>query len=393
LIDEGNKFRYYTIDTLKLIRETENHILMTEGSWYLKNRWLMTHGNSNAIYDNAKNGMESSILKFLVEMQTAGLYEYNSLPYNGYTITALLNLEAFGSEKVRTEARNTLDYMDWCFALGSYQYKYFPPMRRRIDKAKFQELTTDYHSIFMQTWMSFLPNSKVDYKQKNRDVHAQMASCMPYRPSGKVTKMLFEKENGYFIKMGHGKKSCPEIYTAGKHFLLSAGGSNQGKYSQILPRPTILFLDDNAKMVKDAFHISSPTNDFYKWNNTGVYQNFACAAGKVFVPQGFQPLVQNPVWSIFEAKSYVQIAVHSSDNLGIMVVFEKENPQELAKILMELNSNTENLKSKIQLPNGVKIEYDVLAPKDKWVIKSVDNKSLDRNFKFPDTDGFGGVIY
>jgi len=357
LIDEGNKFRYYTIGTLRLIRETENHILMTEGSRYLKNRWLMTHGNSDPIYDNVKNGMENSILKFMVEMQTAGLYEFNSLPYNGYTITALVNLEAFGSEKVRTEARNTLDYMDWCFALGSYQYKYFPPMRRRIDKAKFQELTTDYHSIFIQTWMSFSPNSKVDYKQKNKDIYAQMASCMPYRPSDKVTRMLFEKEDGYFVKMGHGKKSCPEIYTAGKYFLLSAGGSNQGKYSQILPRPTMLFLDDDVKVVKDAFHIFGPTNDFYKWNNTGVYQNFACAAGKGIIPNSYKTVAENAVWSIFEAKNEVQIAVHSSDNLGIMVVFENENPQELAKKLLDLNPISENLKTKIQLPNGSKIEY------------------------------------
>jgi len=90
LIDEGNKFRYYTIGTLRLIRETENHILMTEGSRYLKNRWLMTHGNSDPIYDNVKNGMENSILKFMVEMQTAGLYEFNSLPYNGYKYLSVI---------------------------------------------------------------------------------------------------------------------------------------------------------------------------------------------------------------------------------------------------------------------------------------------------------------
>ncbi|WP_372653794.1 hypothetical protein, partial [Draconibacterium sp.] len=149
LTEEGNKFRKSAPKTLGLAPETENHLLMTEGSRYLKNRWLALHGNNNPKYDNIGNGMESKILDLLNEMKRDGLYEFNSMPYVGYTITALLNLEAYASERIRREARAVLDYMNYCYALGSYNYKYFPPMRRRYERASWHELTTGYHTVFM----------------------------------------------------------------------------------------------------------------------------------------------------------------------------------------------------------------------------------------------------
>ena len=63
-----------------------------------------------------------------------------------------------------------------------------------------------------------------------------------------------------------------------------------------------------------------------------------------------------------------------------MVVFENENPQELATKLLDLNPNIEGLKTKFHFLNGSTIEYDVLSPRNKWIIKAVDGKALDRNF-------------
>lgn len=58
LTEEGNKFRRTAPKTLGLFPETENHILMTEGSRYVKNRWLAQHGNEDPRYNNLSNGME-----------------------------------------------------------------------------------------------------------------------------------------------------------------------------------------------------------------------------------------------------------------------------------------------------------------------------------------------
>ena len=127
LTEDGDDFRSKAPRTLGIVNETENHILMTEGSRYLKNRWLQTHGNAAPRYDNAANGMEGKLPAVLAEMKATGLFEFNSQPYIGYTITALLNFEAFGAEPLRVAAREVLDTLNWSYALGSYRLRHFPP--------------------------------------------------------------------------------------------------------------------------------------------------------------------------------------------------------------------------------------------------------------------------
>ena len=380
LTEEGGKYRRATPRTLGLVADTENHILMTEGSRYLKNRWKMLHGTLSSDYDNIANGMEVKILAYLNRMKTNGLYEYNSIPYIGYTIAALLNLEAFASEKVSTEARNVLGYMNWTYALGSYKLRHYPPMRRRYEKAKIQELTTDYQSVFVKAWLSYGPIDPFNTDISNAEVHALVGSCMPYRPADKVVEVIFDKGDGYFVKLGHGKKSCPEIFMAGKHFLLSAGGANQGKNSLVIARPTTLFLNDNAQKLPETFHLKGKEDDFMKWNNTGVYKNFACASGKVFVPDAFKPILERNNWAIYTGKNNVKIVVYSTEDIGIMLIFEDMKAEDLLTNLEKSNSNDEHIKTQFQFPDGQIITYDVNAPLNKWVIKSIDGKSVERDF-------------
>ena len=377
---EGNKFKYTAPRTLGLVKETENHILMTEGSRYLKNRWKTLHGNKDNQYDNIQNGMEQKLIDFMEEMRTNGLFEFNSIPYIGYTITALLNLEAFASEQVRNKARSVLDYMNWTYALGTYQMKHYPPMRRRYEKAGIQELTTDYQSVFMKTWLSYAPVQAYNTDIKNGEVHALMAACMPYRPADKVVETIFDKGNGYFVKLGHGPKSSPEIYSAGKRFLLSAGGVNRGKSSIIVARPITLFLNDDVDQLSGTFHLAGPGTDFMKWNNTGIYRNFACAAGPVIIPSGLKPSAVDKNWSVYSMKDSISVAIYNTQNFGLMVVAEGIQPESFLKELMQANPDPQKLLQSIQLSGGSKIEYEVNAPKDKWVIKSVDGKPVDRNF-------------
>jgi len=380
LMEEGINFSYTVPRTLGLVVDTENHMLMTEGSRYLKNQWLREQGNMEDKYNNLINGMEYKLLLFMEEMKTAGLDEFNSLPYSGYTITALLNIEAFASEKLSKEARNVLDYMNWCYALGSYRLKHYPPMRRRYSKAVIQELTTDYHSAFMKAWLSYSDVENFNTDISHAEVHAAMGACMPYRPADEVVELIFNKGEGYFVKIGHGSEACPEIYSAGKHFLLSAGGVNRGKMSNIVTRPITLFLNDTASILSGTFHLAGPGPDFMKWNNTGVYRNFACAAGPVNIPPNTMPVGKEKNWSVYAMSDSVYIAVYSTDSLGLMALFEVLDSREVLKSVINENSDPEQLAHTFKFPAGHKLTYDVNAPNDKWVMISDDGQMLDRDF-------------
>ena len=380
MTESGNKFRYTTPKTLGLLRETENHILMTEGSRYLKNRWMMIHGDRSPIYNNSKNGMEQKLLHELINMKTKGLYEFNSLPYIGYTITALLNLESFGSDTIQLAARDVLDYINYCYALGSFQLKHYAPMRRRYEKASIQELKTDYHSLFMKAWLSYSPLNFDSSKGQANSPHSLMAVTMPYRPSDEVIKLLNNKMNGYYVKLGHGPNASPEIYSAGKHYLLSAGGVNRGELSLIVARPISLFLNDPATKQSETFNISGPGIDFKGWNNTGVYKNFACAAGPVNIPINNTPIAQKGNWLMYQMQDGIVLVIYSTPTFGLMAVFENIAAMDLFENIVALNSNEKKLNTNFQFPNGEKICYDVLAAKSKWVIKSVNDILQKRNF-------------
>jgi hypothetical protein len=199
-----------------------------------------------------------------------------------------------------------------------------------------------------------------------------------------VIDMLFHKGAGYFIRIGHGPGACPEIYSAGQHFLLSAGGANRGSRSLIVARPITLFLNDTAEDLAGTIHLAGPGTDFMKWNNTGVYRNFACAAGPVVVPDAFTPVEKNGDWSLFLLHDSVIAAVYSTGRLGLIAVFEDRSPAGLLKEILRANPDPRQLTRHFQFPGGSGISYDVLAPQDKWVILPEHDQPADRAFdKWP----------
>ena len=383
LTEDGNAFRATVPRTLGLVRETENHLLMTEGSRYLKSRWLSSHGNTQPRFDNAANGMEERILALLKELRTAGLYEFNSQPYIGYTITALLNLEAFGSDPVRASTRDLLDQLNWHYALGSYRLRDFPPFRRRYEYADMTALDGGYQTTFMKAWLSFAPERfaapKPPELRERCATHALMAISLPYRPPDAVVKLLFDKGNGYFARLGHAG-ACPEIYSAGKHFLLSGGGVNRGDRSLIVARPITLFLEDPAADLSQIFHLAGPGHDFRQWNDTGVYRNVACAAGPVQVPSGAIPIATNGQWRLYAPAPRVLVAVYSVADFGLLVVFEGADAGNVFPALLRANPGEAALKEAFQFPGGQRITYDVMSPKSRWVMISDDDTLLDRDF-------------
>ncbi|MBC7367912.1 MAG: hypothetical protein H7343_14055 [Undibacterium sp.] len=389
LTEDGGAFSTSAPRTLGLSKETENHILMTEGSRYLKNRWLHAHGDTAPRHDNLANGMETRLLALLAETAASGLHEFNSQPYVAYTLTALLNLEAFASAPVRAAARDLLDYLNWSYALGSYGLRHYPPFRRSYGYASAPSLTFGYQTVFIHAWLSYAPGPfnppAIPGLTGN---HALIATSLPYRPPDAAVRLLSEKSPGTFVRLGHGPGATPEIYSAGPGFLLSAGGVHRGEASMIAARPTVLLLNDRAADLAEVFHLAGPGPDFRRWNNTGVHAQFACAAGPVHVPARFTAHGARGPWRLFAAGSGLSVAVYSTPTLGLLAVFPRPAADDLLAAVLATNPDEAALRRTFVFPGGRTLTYDVSSPPDRWVMIADSGQPLDRDFdRWPLIDG------
>ena len=378
---EGDEFRRNV--GYMFLEDSENHILMTEGSRFLKNQWLMKHGNTDPKYDNKMNGVSKKLKIFLEEIETYGFYEFNSAPYLGYTYCALLNLYEFASGDIRDLAGKLLDRLNWQYALSSFKFKHFPPNRRRFGKSFKKNIDSDYHTVMLKVWTSLFDDSlSIDMSRGQH--HALWATFASYKPSDKVMEWIINKPKPYFVKMGHGYNSCPEIISGDKGYLLSAGGANQGKRSLIVAKPIMLFLNDDAEEMSETFHMFGPGENFVEWNNTGVYQDFACTKGKVYIPEAKQALISSANWQIFSIIEGVFLAIYSKKEIGLMAIIRSNSAKDVLNKIIENNSDESLLNTRFNHPNGNIIDYDLESPKDQWVITRVNRKNMDRDFsKWP----------
>ena len=361
------------------MQDSENHILMAESSRYLKNQWLWNNGELSDKYCNATNGIEAGLKSFLEEIYHYGLYEFNADPYMGYSLSALLNLDAFADGDIQALARKILDRLNWQYALGSYKFKHFPPYRRRFKDAFRTGIDVDYHTAMMKVWMSFYSDS-LDLNLERGAHHGLWASLLPYRSTDKVVEWTLHKPNQYFVKMGHGYNSCPEIYSGDVSYLLSAGGANQGRNSLIMPKPIVMFLDDNARDLEETFHMYGPGEELMDWNNTGVYEDFACAKGEVHIPEGKRQVHAFDGWQVYTISDEIYLNIFSEKELGLMVIVRARSPEEALDTILQSNPDKLLYHTQFNHPNGNFIEYELDAPKDAWVIQKVNDKDVDRKF-------------
>ncbi|MCC5930960.1 MAG: hypothetical protein JJU28_17070 [Cyclobacteriaceae bacterium] len=390
IVEEGNAFNLKVPKTLGLIEDTENHILMTEGTRFLKNQWYWENGRKDFNYDNVKNGMEEKLSHYLIEMYNYGIYEFNSDPYLGYTLCALLNLHTYAKGPVKIWSEKLLDKMNWQYALGSHQLRRFPPIRRQYEKHKIKALNQDYHTAAMKTWLSFYTDTLALNIERGEHI-ALWAAIMPYRPADQVLELSVRKPDAYFVKIGHGANSCPEIYSGNSSFLISAGGANQGKRSLILPRPIVLFTCAGERELKDVFHIMGPGGDFMKWNNTGVYEKFAVAAGPVHVPKHQKSLANIGKWQLFEICAEYYLAIYGSEGIGIMTLLDKDgkSPNQALEDIAMINPEKNIEQGNFIQDAGIHLAFDALSPKNQWVITEIDGQKTNRNFElWPDFEGY-----
>ena len=371
LIEEGGKPHKKTPKVMGIMKDTENHILMTNISQYLKNQWMWHHNEMDVNYDNVANGLEQFLLNNLDELHTTGQYEFNSKPYEGYTISALLILHAYAaSDKLKLKAKEVLDAWVWEYIQTSYKFRKSAPFRRRMTRFKSTSLEDNASTSMMKTWYLEHEKGVFDVKDIKHNHHQALSALIyDYRPPTEIWNAYTSER---LVLIGHGKGSSPEMHSRGKGFMLSAGGFQRGQASQLVTRPIVLMLDDGVMDHMKCFHINGK-GKWQKWNNTGVHHRFAVGRKAVQIPNQFQAVDSLGNWKLFEPNSDVTVVTYSTTDFGLIYLPKEE--VELSK-LAALNAD---LTSGIFHSSEVNIiAFDVNSSQGKWVIKSVDGIEVNR---------------
>jgi hypothetical protein len=161
---------------------------------------------------------------------------------------------------------------------------------------------------------------------------------------------------------------------------LSSGGAQPAKISQIVAHPTVLFLNDDVQSLDSCFYLSDK-GKMRKWNNTGVYKNFACTNQPVHIPPHYQALAEKENWKLFKPENAdFFILTYSIKNCGLLFVTPKQEAPEKVIDEMILKNQTLNLFKTTITPENDTITFQLNTPKNRWVIESVNAKPLDRSF-------------
>ena len=344
-----------TPKTLGLIRETENHTLMTECARLLKAKHL------------GEPYLTERLCEFLDSILKGGIFEFNSLPYENLTISSLLIIATYGPEEVRKRATKILDRIFWSFALGSINFKSIRPFRRSRGKQ---------HGKYWM-WPKLAMNVFADragiqdghgLSQISRWKNVSFASAISsYCPPKKAIEWTIENPGRYEARLGHGKYGSPEIYSAGQGWLLSAGGTALGDpVLENAPRPTTL-VTPQTRDLNDSFHIKGSSDDDLKWNNTGVSNGVAVVKdGELSVPDRQKPKrIGTGNIRVYEepaGNETVTVLTCSKDRITAICVSRAAAHQAV--------SGFEVRQDKVVKPNGETVKFELHGDPKKSIIKS-----------------------
>ena len=111
------------------------------------------------------------------------------------------------------------------------------------------------------------------------------------------------------------------------------------------------------------------------------------------VPKNKKAEVDSCDWSIFPISNGIFLGVYSKKGIALLVIVRESSAKSAFSKIVKENPDQKMYKTQFMHPNGNLIAYDLDAPKNTWVIKSVNNRLTDRDFeKWPffegDLDGF-----
>jgi hypothetical protein len=241
------------------IRETENHVLMTESARQLTNGLLAkeTWPNVPEEYNNDLNGMNDWVLETFRELLITDFYELNSRPYAYYAVAPVQNLYEFAAPyggapcsyspgggqsapayrfcDVRRAARSVLDFHAAKFASSSNELRRASPFRRQPPFRNYTKLLTMAGDDMTWRYAAFTGGSEFlalqrHFRYSNDARETLMMGFQGYyRPSVLITDLIRSpatttyKPLQLFRSSRRGSETV-ELYYRHPSFLISAGG-------------------------------------------------------------------------------------------------------------------------------------------------------------------------
>ena len=379
ILEEGYKPHFKTPNSLGILGETENHKLMRETSRHLKNQWLMAN-DSTAEIDRKQWRKHAEVLFELAhEAVRTGGYEYNSRPYFGYTIVALLVMhDCTELPELKTAAAQALDQLMRGMAWAVYDRRFSGPFRRQIGRAYDTDLSKHAGIGLLVLWASRENHTQLQLADIPHGAHqAVVAAMSDYQPSREVFEALYKRGTG-FVRLGHGRKSAPQVISYGNGWMLAAGGSYQGKIKQVVPQPILLLTKDGPTTLDSVVHCPLPENDL-KVDRTGVFGPFAVATHPFVLPPQAQLRRQEDYWQLYRIHRGMHVLNYNSEDVNALYVLPMAEDAARDKLESIALSNPElKTKGKVILHDGSQVFYDLNNGRKRWVITGYAPKRADR---------------
>jgi hypothetical protein len=366
------------------IKDTENHILMTETARYLTNQLLLREsiaaGKRDDSFDNQKNGFEEWFLNHLSQFLRTDFDELNSRPYQAYTIIALSTLHSHADgERVKTVTKMILDYISTKVALQSMGLRRHTPFRRRLEYRETKYFTDADHAM---SWFAFHAGNH-DFTDLARDEKAEderidhypyvMAASDKYEIPEMIHEMFFHRSTPVF-QIFNGRD--PEAYFLSENFVLAAGGRHRNVFGYYVSQendvwavPTNIIPRSSALGLKQVFSMTGEPK-WKKRNNLCVAPNFACGKNLVIPSQFADKGIQNGAWTFYETPDF-QLAIYKVGEYAFWEVQERGNFTEFMASVLKLNANefSPNNRNIYKTSTGTVIEFD-------WKVKKLDQNPI-----------------
>jgi len=300
--------------------ETENHVLMTEISRYLKNQLVTSEGMQyrsrelpKSAYNNETNGVKEFLLEYMKEILSTNFDEYNSKPYEVYTLSSVQTLYEYATDpEMKTAAQNVLDYHALRYALQSMDLRRIVPFRRQakhigLDYVYERDAGAARYALLVGNQASTSAAQKRQLQNRARSILAVGSYDIP----NEIKDLMISTSDNPYLYWSFYDNA--EIVHREENFLISAGGIYHNKYRfpffshmDGLPRQTVVMFKQGSTLISDMIRFEGAP-DIKKRNNTCVFVNFACGL-RPELPQG----VKEEARDIIESDEWTYLQTHNS---------------------------------------------------------------------------------